>query len=83
MYKNCTNGETIKTIITEEIGIPQARAFKFQIELFADGMDSFKPTYKYGLNLKFGFNNDLHIDIPKILLNSETDYDKLQYVRLS
>lgn len=74
-----SNGETIKTMVADEIEIPQGRAFKFQIELFAESMDYFKPPYKYALNLKFGFNNDFHIDIPKILLNSEKDYDKLQY----
>jgi len=73
------SGETIKTILSDEIEIPPTRAFKFQIELFTERMDYFKPPNKYALNLKFGFNNYFHIDIPKILLNSEKDYDKLQY----
>lgn len=74
-----SNGETIKTTLSDEIEIPPARAFKFQIELFADSMDYFKPPNKYALNLKFGFNNDFYIEIPKILLNSESDYDTLRY----
>lgn len=73
------NGETIKTTLTDEIEVPAERAFKFQIELVAESMDYFKPAYKYALNLKFGFNNDFHIDIPKIILNSEKDYDTLQH----
>lgn len=71
------NKKTINTTLTNEIEIPQGRAFKFQIELYSESMDSFKPPHKYALNLKLGFNNDFYIDIPKILLNSEEDYDKL------
>lgn len=78
-----SDGETLNTLLTDEIEIPQGRAFKFQVELYSDTMDSFSPLNKYALDLKFGFNNDFYIDIPKILLNSEHDYDKLQYVGLS
>ena len=75
--------ETVNTILKDEIEIPQGRAFKFQIELYAESMDFFKPTYKYALDFKFGFNNDSYIDIPQILLNSEKYYDKLQHVGLN
>lgn len=75
--------KTVNTTLINEIEIPQGRAFKFQIELYSESMESFKPPYKYALNLKFGFNNDFYIDIPKILLNCDEDYDKLQYVGLS
>ncbi len=75
--------ETVNTILKDEIEIPQGRAFKFQIELYAESMDFFKPPYKYALDFKFGFNNDSYIDIPQILLNSEKYYDKLQHVGLN
>lgn len=78
-----SSGKTIKTILPDEIEISHTRAFKFQVELFAESMDYFKPPNKYALNLRFGFNNDFNIDIPKILLNSEKDYDKLQHHMLA
>lgn len=65
------NKETVNTILEDEIEIPQGRAFKFQVELYAESMDLFKPTHKYALDFKFGFNNDFYIDIPIILLNSK------------
>lgn len=77
------NKKTINTALTDEIIIPQGEFFKFQVELYSESMNDFKPPNKYALDFKFGFNNDLYIDIPKILLNSEKDYDKLQYVGLS
>lgn len=72
--------QTINTILKEKIEIPKGRAFEFQIELFTVNMNDFKPPSKYALSLKFGFNNDFYIDIPKILLNSKNDYDKLQHI---
>lgn len=56
----------IKTITTlnEEIEVPKGLALKFQVELYADSMDSFKFSHKYVLNFKFGFNNEFYIDIP-------------------
>src|SRR5690606_3576146 len=42
--------ETVNTILKDEIEIPQGRAFKFQIELYAESMDFFKPPYKYALD---------------------------------
>lgn len=71
--------ETVNTVLKDKIEVPQGRAFEFQIELFSENMNDFKPPSKYALNLQFGFNNDFYIDIPKILLNSESDYDKLEY----
>lgn len=74
------NNKTINTSLTDEIVIPKGDFFKFQIELYSESMDDFIPPNKYALNLKLGFNNDFYIDLPKILLNSESDYDKLKYV---
>jgi hypothetical protein len=74
------NNKTINTSLLDEIVIPQGVFFKFQIELYSESMDDFIPPNKYALNLKLGFNNDFYIDIPKILLNSENDYDKLQHI---
>lgn len=77
------NGETINTALKDEIIIPKNAAFKFQVEIFNEFMESFMPQHnKYVLNFKFGFNNDFYIDIPKILLNSSRDYDKLKHVGL-
>lgn len=76
------NKETVNTILKDEIEIPQGRAFKFQIELYAESMDLFKPPHKYALDFKFGFNNNFYIEIP-ILLNSKKYYDSLQHVGLS
>ena len=73
------NKKTVNTTLVNEIEVPKGKAFKFQIELYSESMSDFKPPNKYALDLKFGFNND----IAKILLNSESDYDKLQYVFLS
>ena len=73
------NKETINTALKEKIEVPQGRAFEFQVELFSKNMNDFKPPSRYALSLQFGFNNDFYIDIPKILLNSESDYDKLEY----
>ena len=75
--------ETVNTILKDEIEIPQGRAFKFQIELYAESMDFFKPTYKYALDFKFGFNNNFYIDIPQILLNSKKHYNTLRHVGLT
>lgn len=41
------------------------------------------PHNKYAIYFKFGFNNDFYIDIPKILLNSSMDYEKLKHVGLT
>lgn len=74
------NNKIINISLIDEIVIPQGIFFKFQIELYSDTMDAFSPLNKYALNLKLGFNNDYYIDIPKILLNSENDYNKLQHI---
>jgi len=74
------NNKTINTSLIDEIVIPQREFFKFQIELYSESMDDFISPNKYALNLKLGFNNDFYIDIPKILLNSKNDYDKLQHI---
>ncbi len=74
------NNKTISTSLINEIVIPQREFLKFQIELYSESMDDFSPLNKYALNLKFGFNNDFYIDIPKILLNSKNDSDKLQHI---
>lgn len=77
------DGETIKTTLNEEIIVPKNTAFKFQVEVFSDSMKTFMPRHnKYVLNFKFGFNNDFYIDVPKILLNSSRDYNKLKHVGL-
>lgn len=73
------NKETVNSILRDKIEVPQGRAFEFQIELFSENMNDFKSPNKYALSLQFGFNNDFYIDIPKILLNSKNNYDKLQY----
>lgn len=75
--------EVTNTILKDEIEIPQGRAFKFQIELYAKSMDYFKPPHKYALDFKFGFNNDFYINIPQILLNSEKYYNTLRHVGLN
>jgi len=68
------------TLLENEIEVPRNRAFKFQVELYANSMDVFNPPfYKYAVFFEFGFNNDFYIDIPKILLNSKEDYNKLTY----
>ena len=78
------DGEKTNMILSEEIEVPQGRAFKFQVELYRDSMDEFKPPFnKYVLAFEFGFNNDFYIKIPKILLNSEKDYNELIYYGLS
>ncbi|UTD16569.1 HNH endonuclease [Tenacibaculum mesophilum] len=78
------DGEKTNTILSEEIEIPQGRAFKFQVELFDESMEKFKPPFnKYVLFFEFGFNNDFYIEVPKILLNSKEDYDKLPYYGLA
>ena len=69
--------------IQKEIEVPKGRAFKFQIELYNESMERFKPPFnKYVLFFEFGFNNDFYMPIPKILLNSTEDYDKLTYIGL-
>ena len=74
------HGEIINTKLSEEIEVPQGRAFKFQIELFDKTMERFKPPFnKYVLHIELGFNNDYYIKIPKILLNTKEDYDQLTY----
>lgn len=66
--------------LEDEIEVPAGRAFKFQLEIFDDSMNRFKPPFsKYVLYFKFGFNNDLFISVPDILLNSKEDYDELKY----
>lgn len=78
------NGETTNTALKDEIIIPKNVAFKFQVEVFNEYMESFMPPHnKYILNFKFGFNNDFYIDAPKILLNSSNDYKKLTHVGLT
>jgi len=75
------DSETINTILNEEIIIPKSVAVKFQVEVFGEYMESFMPPHnKYVLNFKFGFNNDFYIKVPKVLLNSESDYKKLTFV---
>lgn len=77
------DGETINTALNDEIIIPKNTAFKFQVEVFDDCMERFAPPHnKYVLNFKFGFNNDFYIDVPKVLLNSSSDYLKLTHVGL-
>lgn len=75
--------KTLNTILKDEIEIPKGRAFKFQVELYAESMDFFKPPNKYALDFKFGFNNDFYIDIPQILLNSKEYYNTLHLVGVS
>lgn len=75
-----SDGKTLNTLLADEIEIFPGRAFKFQVELYSESMNDFSPFNKYVLNLKFGFNNDFYIDIPKILLNSKNDSDKLQHI---
>lgn len=71
-------------LLENEIEVPSSRAFKFQVELYADSMDVFSPPfYKYAIFFEFGFNNDFYIEAPKILLNSKEDYDKLTYYGLA
>jgi hypothetical protein len=78
------DGEKTNLTLKEELEVPQGRAFKFQIELYSESMDKFKPQfYKYALFFEFGFNNDFYIPIPKILLNTDKDYDKLSYYVLA
>ena len=78
------DGETINTTLNDEIIIPKNTAFKFQVEIFNDYMERFMPPHnKYAIYFKFGFNNDFYIDIPKILLNSSMDYEKLKHVGLT
>jgi hypothetical protein len=78
-----SDGEKINTVLSEEIEIPQGRAFKFQVELFDESMERFKPPFnKYVLFFEFRFNNDFNISIPKILLNTDKDYDRLTYSKL-
>ncbi|WP_430408558.1 HNH endonuclease [Kordia sp.] len=74
------DADKTNTVLTEEIEIPQGRAFKFQVELYSDSMERFKPPFnKYVLFFEFRFNDDFNILIPKILLNSKEDYDQLTY----
>lgn len=78
------DGETVNTILNNEIIIPKNTAFKFQIEVFDEYMESFMPPHnKYALNFKFGFNNDFYVDAPMILLNSEKYYEKLNFIDLT
>lgn len=47
-------------------------------------MDVFNPPfYKYAIFFEFGFNNDFYIEVPKILLNSKEDYEKLPHYGLA
>lgn len=78
------DGETVNTILNNEIIIPKNTAFKFQVEVFDEYMESFMPPHnKYALNFKFGFNNDFYRDIPMILLNSEKYSEKLNFIGLT
>lgn len=78
------DGETVNTILNNEIIIPKNTALKFQVEIFNDYMESFLPPHnKYAVFFKFGFNNDFYIDAPMILLNSSEYYDKLSYTGLA
>lgn len=75
-----SEGVVSNIVLSEEIEIPKERAFKFQVELYDDSMNKFKPPFnKYVLFFEFGFNNDFYIEIPKILLNSDKDYEELSY----
>jgi len=71
--------ETEETILKEELEVPMTRAFKFQIELFSDSMETFKPPNKYALFFEFRFNNDFYCEAPMILLNSSEYYEKLKH----
>jgi hypothetical protein len=73
------HGENTNTSLEDPIEVPAGRAFKFQVELFADSMESFKPPCRYVLLFSFGFNNDFYIEIPKILLNTVEDNDGLRH----
>lgn len=77
------NKETVNTALANEIEVPKGKAFKFQIELYSESMNDFKPPNKYALDLKFGFNNDFYIEIPKILLNCNEDYNRLTYIGIN
>lgn len=76
------NKKTINTKLNDEIEVPKGRAFKFQVELYDDTMNSFKDRCRYALDFKFGFNNEFYIDIPKVLLNSKIYYEQLTYTIL-
>ena len=78
------DGEMSETILANELEIPSERAFKFQIELFDDSMERFKPPFnKYALFFEFGFNNSFYCKVPMILLNSDKYYEKLIHYGLS
>ncbi|WP_166962124.1 HNH endonuclease signature motif containing protein [Yeosuana marina] len=78
------NGEITETKLVEELEVPATRAFKFQVELFDESMERFKPPFnKYVLSFEFGFNNDFYLEVPKILLNSKEDCDKLPHYGLA
>ena len=78
-----SDGEEENYQLKDEIEIPKERAFKFQVELFDDSMNRFKPPFsKYVLYFKFGFNNDFYLNIPDVLLNAKEDFDELKYVFL-
>jgi len=78
-----SNGESIKTRLVDEIEVPQKRGVKFQVELYSENMNDFKPPHKYALNFQFGFNNDFHVEAPMILLNSEKYYAQLRHYGLA
>ncbi|MDT0648164.1 HNH endonuclease [Zunongwangia sp. F260] len=74
------DGETIETNLIDELEVPSKRAFKFQVELYDDSMERFKPPFnKYVLHIELRFNNDFYIKIPKVLLNTKEDYDHLSH----
>lgn len=78
------DGTTFNTLLKDEIVIPKSTSFKFQVEVFADYMESFLPPHnKYVLIFRFGFNNDFYMGIPKILLNSDIEYKGLRHVLLN
>ncbi|TMU54592.1 HNH endonuclease [Flagellimonas algicola] len=77
------DGEISTVDLEEELEVPTTRAFKFQIELFTEYMEKFRPPYnKYALFFEFGFNNDFYCKIPMILLNSSEYYEKLKHYGL-
>ncbi len=77
------DGKSTNVVLLEEIEIPRGRAFKFQVELYSESMEKFKPPFnKYVLFFEFGFNNGFQIKVPKILLNTQEDYDELVYYGL-
>tara|TARA_Y100000815_G_C13006087_1_gene373690 strand:+ start:80 stop:421 length:342 start_codon:yes stop_codon:yes gene_type:complete len=64
----------------DQIEVPKERAFKFQIELYDESMERFKPPFsKYAIYFEFLFNNGIKYKIPMILLNSSSYYEELAH----